>query len=522
MNVTRTCWNDPVTRPDIATWAALLNDNSAYRTTEPIASRRRSARKRLVDSAQQYVIRLGKAAANAGVAIPESSMLTGDTESQHIVMTGHQPVPFHGGLTFKYQCTEETATRTNSIGVAVIIDTDAGDPTAFQYPALMEDQHHLQLRNATFCSAPTVYLFARFLPADRLTNVANDLEAQLQQATTDATARRFRQTADSFLKLAAADVTPAEASVIARWTNGIGNRLLELPLSAICAFPEVLEMTAELLNQADKFAATYNRDLDQFRSDHDIRNTANPFPNLSPADDGQELPFWVLNSVQQTRHRLIVRTNDGHVSLIADGVVLLQSASDSLRMELDTLAVQGIQLVPRGAMVSSFLRLLFADLFVHGLGGEHYDPFTNPLVQSWWNVTAPPFTVASASEYLFAQQRNELHRLQEMESQLRDLRYNPQRHFNSGVFSDDLESRLRDLVQKKESAIASMKTAHADGKSAKDIGRQIQQISDQIRETVDEAFHEDLAALEGINESTQQAFECRTYPWFLFPDGSVR
>ncbi len=518
-NVTQTRWNDPVTRPDMATWTDLLNDDSMALEAEAFALRRQSARKRLIDAAQVYVIRLGQAAANAGVTLPESSMLTGDTESQRIVMTGHQPVPFHGGLTFKYECTEETAIRTKSIGVAVIIDTDKGDPTAFQYPALVpnEDKQQCQIADATFCDAPNLYLFSQFLPVVRLTSVASNLESQLRHATTDANSKRFRQTADDFLKLAAADVTPAESSVITRWTNGIGNRLLELPLSAICAFPEVLEMTAELLNDADSFAATYNRELEQFRSDHDIRNMANPFPDLASTDEGQELPFWVLNAVGQTRHRLIVRTGTEHVSLIADGDELVESAPDGLRSALDKLALQGMQLVPRGAMVSAFLRLLFADLFVHGLGGEHYDPFTDRLVQSWWNVAAPPFTVASASEYLFEEQRDELHRLTKLDSQLRDLRYNPQRHFDRGVFNDDIQSRLRDLVQKKDSAIASMKTAHADGKSAKDIGRQIQQITDQIRATVDDAFHEDLTTFAGLSDSTQQAFECRTYPWFLFP-----
>jgi len=499
-------------------WPDLLKSNTADLPPEPLAAWRRSARKRLVDAAQQFVIRLGDSAKAAGVTLPESSMLTGGVESQRIVMTGHQPVTFHGGLCFKYLSAEQAAEQTDSIGVAVIIDVDEGDPTEFQYPAIVpeEDRRQCQLATATFCEAPAIYAFARFLPSDRLTTIVNDVEAELKQTTNDETAHRFRVAADTYVKLAAADVVPAEASVISRWTNEIGNRLLELPLSAICAFPEAVDLTTQIMKKADEFAATYNRELETFRSDHDIRNTANPFPNLQSIDDGQEMPFWVLNSVQQTRHRLIVRTNCENINLIADGEVLLTAVPDALRAAVDDLAVRGIQLVPRGAMVSTFLRLLFADLFVHGLGGEHYEPFTDRFIESWWKVSPAPFTVASASEYLFAEQRDELHRLQGVESQLRDLRYNPQRHFDSGVFSEELEKRLQELVEQKQSAIASMKTAHADGKSAKDIGHQIQQISDQIRATVDEAFHDDLTALESITDNTQQAFECRTYPWFLF------
>jgi len=514
-----TRWHSTVTRPDIATWPALLNEGGFGISSEPMASRRQSARKRLVDAAQQYVMRLGQAAKAAGVSLPETGLLTGDADTQRILMTGHQPVPFHGGLSFKYLCAEQTAVLSNSIGLAVMIDTDEGDPANFQYPESAPEQDSSQCRiaSSTFCEAPTIFALTRFLPSDQLKDVTDSVAEQLKQSTSDASADRFRSVAEIYQSLAEQDVPPTEASVIARWTNGIGSRLLELPLSAICAFSEVIDLITEILMKTNDFAATYNQELDQFRSKHEIRNAANPFPDLQSTDDGQELPFWVLNSKQQTRHRLSVRTSGNEIKLFAAGDVILDTSPNDLRSALDGLTLNGIQLIPRGALVTAFLRLLFADLFVHGLGGEHYDPFTNRLIRSWWNVEAPPFTVASASDFLFAEQRDELHRLQEMESQLRDLRYNPQRHFESGVFSNDLETRLRQLVEKKQDAIASMKTAHADGRSAKDIGHQIQQISDEIKSAVDEGFHEDLAALDRITDSTRQAYECRTYPWFLFP-----
>jgi hypothetical protein len=41
-------------------------------------------------------------------------------------MTGHQPVIFHSGLTFKYQTTETFALEHNALAIAVLIDTDEG------------------------------------------------------------------------------------------------------------------------------------------------------------------------------------------------------------------------------------------------------------------------------------------------------------------------------------------------------------------------------------------------------------
>jgi hypothetical protein len=88
---------------------------------------REQARKRLVDAAEQYVIRLSQAARTAGLLSEAVPLLTGDPTTRPVIMTGHQPVVFHSGLAFKYQITEAFAFRNELIAVAVVIDTDEGD-----------------------------------------------------------------------------------------------------------------------------------------------------------------------------------------------------------------------------------------------------------------------------------------------------------------------------------------------------------------------------------------------------------
>ncbi|HQX51315.1 MAG TPA: hypothetical protein PLR25_15470, partial [Planctomycetaceae bacterium] len=70
---------------------------------------RKNARRRLVDSAEQFVLRLSDVARRAGLLQGNRPLLTGDPDTSPIVMTGHQPVVFHSGLTFKYQATEAFA-----------------------------------------------------------------------------------------------------------------------------------------------------------------------------------------------------------------------------------------------------------------------------------------------------------------------------------------------------------------------------------------------------------------------------
>lgn len=106
---------------------------------------------------------------------------------------------------------------------------------------------------------------------------------------------------------------------------------------------------------------------------------------------------------------------------------------------LTSLLFSGQQLVPRGALITAMLRLLFSDLFVHGTGGGQYDPCTDALIRNWWAVEPSPFAVASASRFLFADERQQLMQLQHVESQLREMQYNPQRFLGTNAFPAELE-----------------------------------------------------------------------------------
>ena len=309
----------------------------------------------------------------------------------------------------------------------------------------------------------------------------------------------------------------AEANTIVRWSRGIGSRLIELPLSAICSFPEVLELTASILDKHELFAQAYNNCLANYRDTHGIRNQANPFPNLKSGPDGTELPFWIVRSDSQTRHPAVLRKIHGVATLFANGrSVRIFPSGESMQI-LNHLLLQGIQLIPRGAMITGILRLLFADLFVHGTGGGHYDQFTTDFLHSWWKVESPPFVVASASRLLFEERQTELRKCQSLKGNLRDMQFNPQRHFGTGVFNGSVESELRRLCAQKDTEVAQLKSAQKTGQSARDIGHRIQLLSNKIKAKVNEAFSEQIAVLRELTPETQAAVACRTYPWFLFP-----
>jgi hypothetical protein len=309
-----------------------------------------------------------------------------------------------------------------------------------------------------------------------------------------------------------------EANLITRWNADIGGRMLELPLSAICSFPEFIRFAAPILERPFDFAQCYNQTLTTFRSEHRIRNEANPFPNLTLEDGWCELPFWVVDHAAGTRHVLQIRREPDGIALECNHEQLLTLHKGNVAEALTSLLFSGQQLVPRGALITATLRLLFSDLFIHGTGGGQYDPCTDALIRNWWSVEPSPFAVASASRFLFTDERQMLLQLQHVESQLRDMQYNPQRFLRTNVFPAALEENLTSLLREKEAAVNQMKSARQAGESAHDIGREIRRITDSIKVEVTREFEPRLLKLRSLTDQNVSAITSRTWPWFLFPD----
>ena len=522
---------DPVTQPPIETWHKLLTGNAesaAIETLDTHGHLRAAARRRLVRTGEQYVLRLNEIARRAGLNIPPQPLLTGDSDQQAIVMTGHQPVVFHSGLTFKYETTEQFAQRQNAICVAVVIDTDEGDCGQFVIPVNAETGDSASsgipialLQSESLARGFSLYLDARLKPVNQIQALGHRLGEQLSRLAGQTKADSALTTMDRFARLSEVGATMLEANLITRWMGGIGNSCLELPLSAISAFPEVLLLIAGILIRAPEFADLYNLLLDQFRSENAIRNVANPFPNMSISKDSVELPFWVVDLATRRRDVLRVSRDQDRLQLLADKKLIDTLLPDheapaTLAKRLESLLLQGVQLVPRGALITAVLRVLLSDVFVHGTGGGKYDRFTDRLIKQWWHEQPTPFVVASASRYLLPEARDRLQKLETLSQQLRELQFNPQRFFGAGIFSRELESQLQDMIAEKELAISRMKAAHGSGESARDTGRHIQQLTNEIKSAVTDEFATRLTDLKHLSDENKAAINCRTYPWFCF------
>ncbi len=531
--------------PPIEQWSELVL--TPMNAPADLLSLRRSARKRLVESGEQMVLRLHEVAQRAGLPPLTAAVLTGNPHDARIIMTGHQPVIFHSGLTFKYQLTEQFAAREHAICVAVVIDTDEGDAGQFICPqpdgqlasssesrmvdtasdppktnASESDSVRIRkiIRHTESLSAGhSLYLNGRLKAADDIASIGRRVVESLRQLQLEKAAEYAAPVFRQFEMLSSVGATMMEANLLTRWSAGIGDRCLELPLSAFSAFPEVMDLTASLVMRHREFAAEYNRLLREFRSVQRIENPANPFPDLDVNESACELPFWVIHCSTGKRERLGVSGVAGQqVELWADGQRILQLQGSISGESLQDLLLQGIQIVPRGALITTFLRLLCSDLFVHGTGGGKYDRFTDELIRSWWKVQPPPFCVASTSRYLLADDRAALNQLEQTSLQLRDLQFNPQRHFGTAVFSQPLEETLKQLWQQKQVLVQQMQDARAANRSGREIGAQIQQVTEQIRSAVAAEFQSRMTQLESLSTENRAAVQCRTWPWIFFTE----
>ena len=491
---------------------------------------RSAARQRLVDAAIGYRAMLVEIGRAAGLFAADAPTISGDPGSQPLIMTGHQPVIFHSGLTFKYQTTETFALEHNALAVAVVIDTDEGDAGAFAFPSseasfqLLTDQtqglttqaaaNQMSSADGSFSIAASLLGASRRKSSDLIRTEASRVLAALQNCGCHLEADRFQKIAEQYATLPTDSMM--EANLIVRWNAGIAGRTPEIPLSMICSFPEVLQFFGELLARPFEFARCYNDTLDAFRAEQKIRNVANPFPNLRIEEARCELPFWLIDPARGTREIVSIRKQGFERLLEASGADVAEILPGNEGASLFSLLIGGKHLIPRGGLITATLRILFSDLFVHGTGGGRYDVFTSQFIRVWWNVEPTPFAVASASRYLFDQERREISRLQAISDNIRDYQFNPQRYLGTGVFLSDTETALRTALAEKESAVMALRTARESGLPADDIGRKIQRLGDLIKSTVSSGFSAQLTQLQSLSNETVAAVNSRTWPWFYF------
>ncbi|HEY0007407.1 MAG TPA: hypothetical protein VGB55_01680 [Tepidisphaeraceae bacterium] len=317
----------------------------------------------------------------------------GVAADQLLIATGHQVEMYHPGVWVKNVLIDAVAQKAGGRAIHFAVDTDTPKHLQLRWPGgavLMSDDaaivdgawsalvrrpsaNHLNKIKTLFDQESTSWHF-RPLLADHW----HALDAK-SDATDDSLVQSVLNLANSI-------------------DDNLGLRVGRDLLSKRIAETPFLAFAHHLAADAARVAEHYNRALADYRTAEGITTAARPMPDLMLKPQRVELPFWLDDLQTQERIRaVVIKTPDGWW-LDAEEPFLFdpkRSAAAAAASLLKYLSEQNLRLAPRALTLTMYFRLLVVDQFIHGIGGGRYDQVTDRLIETYWGIAAPAFSVST-------------------------------------------------------------------------------------------------------------------------------
>ena len=358
-----------------------------------------------------------------------------------IYLAGHQPQMFHPGVWFKNFALGELARRHGAAAVNLIVDNDVLSDASLRVPGGSVSEPHAVQIPFDRPDPKIPYeerriedreLFAGF--GDRVVEQIAPLVADPLIGQYWPLVRARMQETDNL----GACLAQARHQLEGAFLGGLGGlETLEVPQSSVCAGEAFQWFTAHLLARLPEFRAIHNEAVREYRRAHRVRSLSHPVPELAEEGSWLEAPLWVWTAADPRRRRLWARST-------GDEMVLSDRQSWEARLPLRAdghagraverlLELQrgGVRIRSRALVTTLWARLALGDLFIHGIGGAKYDRVTDLLIQRFFGLRPPGFTVVSAT-LLLPIQRDRVtdDDLRAIRRQLRDLTYHPERYLD--------------------------------------------------------------------------------------------
>jgi hypothetical protein len=439
-----------------------------------------------------------------------------------LFLAGHQPEWFHPGVWIKNFALAGLARRHGGAAVNLIIDTDILESTTLRIPVPASDK---------VLHPHTVLVpFDRWLaevPFEERRVVDRELFASFaERASSRVRAWGYEPLLpglwDEVLRHAGASGLIGESFAAARRTleRAWGCHNLELPLSVVCGSEAFACFCGTLLADHPRFVDAYNDIVRNYRARHRIRSRHHPVPDLARDGDWLEVPFWGWRSGQARRGRLFVRRGNDRLHLRAAEDVwpdLPLPAHPDFVPAWQAMQHSGLKVRSRALTTTLFSRLLLADLFLHGIGGGRYDELTDELIRRFFGIEPPAFLVLSATRLLPVPTFPvDLDDRRWLAHQLRELRYNPQRHLPPAQADS-----LTDLIRAKQEWIV-RQPPDTPGRRERFVAlRTINERLHQPLQQEEERTRRELARLDE-QLAVNAVLHRRDYAFCLYPEEALR
>lgn len=367
--------------------------------------------------------------------------LLGDSPDGPVIAAGHQPEFVHSGVWAKHVVVHHVAAEHGITGLDLVVDNDAPKNGGLRIPHVRPGGE-LSIERIPFTRGPG--------------SAAWEGRRPLAHAEIDAlrkeVARHYGQACEESLLPGYLDAFARAGTPRDIVTQHIaGREAVDATLGADLVEARVSDafggsFVAELLIEADRFAACYNRALSDYRREHAVRGANRPLPDLVFQDDKVESPFWIYQP-RRRRGRLWTAKRGDRLQLFADGDRVGEISVRDLRQNADealgSLAPWVIR--PRALTLTLWARLLVCDLFVHGIGGAKYDRMTDAICRTFFHVEPPAYTCVSATLRLSLPRYDvDSEHLARARRRRRDLRYNPQRYIPD--MPEEVRERRSELI----------------------------------------------------------------------------
>jgi hypothetical protein len=418
----------------------------------------RSAR-RLRASSRQQVLGLARGyLGRFGLEVPSTP-----TGASPLILTGHQPELFHPGVWVKNFAADAVARVSGGVALNLVIDNDLVKSAGVRVPHREPSGLRVERVDYDGWVGQTPFEDLNVADEERFASFADRVRDVLDPAVVDPILDQFWPLALSQrekTRRVGLRFALARRALEGEW----GVRNLEVPLSLVCESDGFLWFVSHILAHLARFQGVHNDALARYRSLYKIRSKHHPVPALTQEGEWREAPFWVWRSDEPRRRSLLVRQGAGVVALRIAGesetVLELPLGPDREACcaveRLLELPARKIRLRPRALTTTMFARLMLGDLFIHGIGGAKYDELGDEVIRGFFGIEPPGYLTLSLTLWPgLADEPASGQRLDAVKRAVRDLKFNPDRHFEGTV-----PPAAASAVERKRSAIAGPVTTH--------------------------------------------------------------
>ncbi len=338
-----------------------------------------------------------------GVSLPElrtaqRTWIGHKQDGQPIFGTGHQTELHHPGVWVKNALINALAEKAGGAGYHFSIETDAPKHLHLRWPggsqAITDDPHLNDAAWTGLLDGPSPLHVDESLGA--LEGAAEKWSARPMAIEFLASLKR--------LSLESSNLAWQLTNALHQLDWELGMRHHAMLAGPMWMSPAYLVLVHEILARPEKFAGIYNGALGEFRLEQGIRSVGRPWPDLRVEGDTCEVPFWIDSPAAGTRRRgIVARGTDGWTITAGGGEVFCfragaegWGAADEL---MKFLRRNDLVISPRALTLTLFFRLFIVDQFVHGIGGGRYDQVTDRVIEGYFGMEAPAFSVTTATMY---------------------------------------------------------------------------------------------------------------------------